>query len=172
MGRAKTSQQIAAEMREFDEKVAAKRKQLKERQKAAKARESAAERRKRNHALITMGAWLESACGGDWKTLDYDYIADTLKKYEKTWKKAAKFQGRTPEEADEAVRAASRERAEKAAKARAAAEMREIAEAEALAGAAEAAVADAVEDLGEPSHKRGIDIEALCGLDVDMDEDD
>ena len=172
MGRAKTSQQIAAEMREFDEKVAAKRKQLKERQKAAKARESAAERRKRNHALITMGAWLESACGGDWKTLDYGYIADTLKKYEKTWKKAATVQGRTPEEADEAVRAASRERTEKAAKARAAAEMREIAEAEALAGTAEAAVADAAEKMDESSHKRGINIEALCGLDVDMDEDD
>ena len=155
MARAKNQEELQADL----EKLKAKEKALKARIRAAQARESAAVRKKRNHALMTMGSWCEIACGGDWTAIDWDDLHSMLMKYSGNYKKTAKHSGRNAAEANDALREYERE-------------LRNGAKAEALAGAAEAAVADAAEELGEPSHKRGIDVEALCGLTIDVDEDD
>ena len=154
MAKAKNQEELQADL----EKLKAKEKALKARIRAAQARESAAVRKKRNHALMTLGSWCEIACGGDWTAIDWGDVHDMLMKYSGNYKKTAKH-SRNATEANDALREYERE-------------LRTGGKAEALADAAEAAVADAVEDLGESSHKRGINIEALCGLDVDMDEDD
>ena len=127
------------------EELQADLEKLKAKEKALKARIRAAQAR-------------ESACGGDWTAIDWGDVHDMLMKYSGNYKKTAKH-SRNATEANDALREYERE-------------LRNGGKAEALADAAEAAVADAVEDLGESSHKRGINIEALCGLDVDMDEDD
>ena len=141
MARAKNQEELQADL----EKLKAKEKALKARIRAAQARESAAVRKKRNHALMTMGSWCEIACGGDWTAIDWDDLHSMLMKYSGNYKKTAKHSGRNAAEANDALREYERE----------------------LRNGGKA-----VEDLGEPSHKRGIDVEALCGLTIDVDEDD
>lgn len=61
---------------------------LKQRKKQLLAKQRQQERKARNHALIVMGAMVESACGGDWKAIDlYD-----LDSYLRQWRKALRKQ--------------------------------------------------------------------------------
>ena len=155
MARAKTPDEIQADI----DKQKAKLKQLEKKKQLALARQSEADRKRRNHALITWGAWIESACGGDWAGVDSRLLHAMLDRYGNAYRKLNDHPGRSAKDAADELREYERE-------------LRNGGKAEASADAAEAGVADAVEDLGEPSHKRGINIEALCGLDVGMDEDD
>lgn len=57
------------------EQLEAERARIDAQLKAARKRESAKERKQRDHALIVIGAWVESACGGDWTSINYDELA-------------------------------------------------------------------------------------------------
>ena len=105
MAKAKNQEELQADL----EKLKAKEKALKARIRAAQARESAAVRKKRNHALMTMGSWCEIACGGDWTAIDWKDVHDMLMKYSGNYKKTAKHSGRKATEANDALREYERE---------------------------------------------------------------
>ena len=55
--------------------------QLKARRKAIVAKQGAAERKRRNHALMTAGGLLASCFAGGWASIDYGRLAAYLKRH-------------------------------------------------------------------------------------------
>lgn len=53
------------------EKLLERRRQLDNRIKAEQKKRAAKERKRRTHALIVLGGFVESACGADWTDIDY-----------------------------------------------------------------------------------------------------
>lgn len=91
----------------------AERARIDEQLKAARKRASAKEKKQRDHALIVMGAWLESSCGGDWTAINYRELAHRLaglgnvgEDGKTSWQKAGVLGAKkTPEEATRELRA-------------------------------------------------------------------
>lgn len=144
MARAKNEKELQADL----EKLKEKEKTLKARIRAAQARESAAERKLRNHALMTMGAWVENACGGDWRAVDWEALHGMLMRYSGNYRKVASHGGRAADEANAELRGYERELRERAAEAK-----RETKRAQRKA-------LDAI-PAAEPGRKHGINIEAF-----------
>lgn len=101
MGRAKTPDEIQADIDRAEAKVS----QLKARKQAALQRQAAADRKKRNHGLIVLGAWVEAACGGDWRAIDAEALDRMLTRYGKAYRRLATMEGRSAADADAAFRA-------------------------------------------------------------------
>ncbi len=113
MGRAKTPDEIQADIDRAEAKVS----QLKARKQAALQRQAAADRKKRNHSLIVLGAWVEAACGGDWRAIDAEALDRMLTRYGKAYRRLATMEGRSAADADAAFRAVdARRRSAKRAK--------------------------------------------------------
>lgn len=82
-----------------------KRDQLNARIKAEQAKERAAERKARNHALMVLGGLVEHASGGDWREIDYARLDALLHKSSESLRKTATEQGRGTKDATAALRA-------------------------------------------------------------------
>lgn len=82
-----------------------KRDQLNARIKAEQAKERAAERKARNHALMVFGGLVEHATGGDWREIDYARLDALLHKSAESLRQTATEQGRGTKDATAALRA-------------------------------------------------------------------
>lgn len=111
MTRAKNIESLERQL----EQLKQKEKQLKAQKQALIARNKAKERKQRNHALIVLGGFVESACGGDWKSIDYKKLDKMLHKYSENYLKVATEEGRTADEATEALRTYEHEKRDMAA---------------------------------------------------------
>ena len=105
MARAKTPDEIQADI----DKKKAKLKQLEKKKQLALARQSEADRKRRNHALITWGAWIESACGGDWAGVDSRLLHAMLDRYGNAYRKLNDHPGRSAKDAADELREYERE---------------------------------------------------------------
>lgn len=103
MARARTAEEIDAQI----ERLKERERQLRAQKQALKQRQSAQERKQRNHALMVYGAMIEQHLGrGDWTRLDPQAVSAYLARFGKT-APARECAGdpRTAAEANEAVRA-------------------------------------------------------------------
>ncbi len=106
MARAKNIETLDRQLEQLKEKE----KQLKAQKQSLIAREKQKERKARNHALIVMGGFVESACGGDWRTIDFEKLDEMLHKYSGNYRKVSTEKTRTAKEANEALRAYEQEK--------------------------------------------------------------
>lgn len=101
----------------------AERAHIDEQLKAARKRENAKEKKQRDHALIVMGAWLESACGGDWTAINYGELARRIAHMGNSGEDGRSFfekagvigSKKTPDEATRELRAVTDARKKKSA---------------------------------------------------------
>lgn len=85
---------------EIDEQIA----KLKARKQRILQRQRQRERKQRNHALMVLGAMVESACGGDWKAIDYYDMDSYLNRYKNAMRQACLVEAASAEEANNHVR--------------------------------------------------------------------
>lgn len=93
MGRVKTAEEI-------DEQIA----RLKARKQQILQQQRQRERKQRNHALMVLGGMVESACGGDWKSINYYDLDEYLHQWSKAMKRACLDQADTADDANAHVR--------------------------------------------------------------------
>ncbi len=115
MARAKNIESLERQI----EQLKLKEKQLKAQKQTLINREKAKERKMRNHALIVLGGFVENACGGNWKAINYRKLDKMLQKYAGNYHKTATYQDRSAKEATEALREYESEKRKKAKAAKA-----------------------------------------------------
>ena len=103
MARARTADEIDAQI----ERLKERERQLRAQKQALRQRESAKERKQRNHALMVYGAMVEQHLGrGDWTRLDPQAVSAYLARFGKSAPaRECAGEPRTAAEANEAVRA-------------------------------------------------------------------
>lgn len=103
MARARTAEEIDAQI----ERLKERERQLRAQKQALRQRESAKERKQRNHALMVYGAMVEQHLGrGDWTRLDPQAVSAYLARFGKSAPaRECAGEPRTATEANEAVRA-------------------------------------------------------------------
>lgn len=103
MARARTADEIDAQI----ERLKERERQLRAQKQALRQRESAKERKRRNHALMVYGAMVEQHLGrGDWTRLDPQAVSAYLARFGKSAPaRECAGEPRTAAEANEAVRA-------------------------------------------------------------------
>lgn len=103
MARARTAEEIDAQI----ERLKERERQLRAQKQALKQRQSAQERKQRNHALMVYGAMIEQHLGrGDWTRLDPQAVSAYLARFGKSAPaRECAGEPRPAAEANEAVRA-------------------------------------------------------------------
>ena len=103
MARARTAEEIDAQI----ERLKERERQLRAQKQALKQRQSAQERKQRNHALMVYGAMIEQHLGrGDWTRLDPQAVSAYLARFGRSAPaRECAGEPRTAAEANEAVRA-------------------------------------------------------------------
>lgn len=89
--------------------------QLKARKRALVQKENAKNRKRRNHALMTAGALVESCFGDGWTEIGYGRLAAYLKRHRGEIVAECRVENLEPEDADKRLREWERARRESAA---------------------------------------------------------